>query len=179
MSKRLIALLATFAALLIAALPVGGQAQRAEAAPADPVVAAAPATFSHPGVLVSRPQLDFVRGRVQAGAQPWTNAFNQMMGSRYADQARTPRPRAIVECGSYSNPNNGCTDEREDAAGQDAPADQPVADQPETAQSSTGQYGSMNPYGTAAPQPAGAEDPAGAGPASGAEAESTEGAMRR
>jgi hypothetical protein len=26
-----------------------------------------------------------------------------------------PRPRATVECGSYSNPNNGCTEEREDA----------------------------------------------------------------
>ena len=26
-----------------------------------------------------------------------------------------PKPRSIVECGSYSNPNNGCTDEREDA----------------------------------------------------------------
>ena len=28
---------------------------------------------------------------------------------------RTPQPRATVECGSYSNPNYGCTDEREDA----------------------------------------------------------------
>ncbi|MFC3505578.1 lectin [Micromonospora krabiensis] len=73
------------------------------------------AGFTHPGVLVSRGQLDFVRGRVQAGAQPWTSAYNQMMGSRYASLSRTPAPRAVVECGSYSNPNNGCTDEREDA----------------------------------------------------------------
>ncbi|MEK8105016.1 alginate lyase family protein [Micromonospora sp. M12] len=29
--------------------------------------------------------------------------------------SRTPAPRSVVECGSYSNPNNGCTDEREDA----------------------------------------------------------------
>ncbi|SIM79648.1 ricin-type beta-trefoil lectin domain protein [Micromonospora cremea] len=71
--------------------------------------------FTHPGVLVSRGQLDFVRGRVQAGAQPWASAYNQMMGSRYASLSRTPAPRAVVECGSYSNPNNGCTDEREDA----------------------------------------------------------------
>ncbi|MER7889998.1 ricin-type beta-trefoil lectin domain protein [Micromonospora sp. NPDC094482] len=71
--------------------------------------------FTHPGVLVSRGQLDFVRGRVQAGAQPWTAAYNQMMGSRYASLSRTPAPRAVVECGSYSNPNYGCTDEREDA----------------------------------------------------------------
>ena len=73
------------------------------------------ATFTHPGVLVSRGQLDFVRRRVQAGAQPWAAAYDQMMSSRYASLSRTPKPRAVVECGSYSNPNNGCTDEREDA----------------------------------------------------------------
>ncbi|AQU66463.1 alginate lyase family protein [Streptomyces niveus] len=76
---------------------------------------AAPANFTHPGVGVSRPQLDFVRGKVQAGAQPWKAAYDQMMGSKYASLSRVPKPRAVVECGSYSNPNNGCTDEREDA----------------------------------------------------------------
>ncbi|WP_326657876.1 alginate lyase family protein [Streptomyces sp. NBC_00385] len=77
--------------------------------------AAAPAAFTHPGVLVSRPQLDFVRAKVQAGAQPWKSAYDQMMGSKYASLSRTAKPRAVVECGSYSNPNYGCTDEREDA----------------------------------------------------------------
>jgi hypothetical protein len=76
---------------------------------------AAPATFVHPGVTVSRAQLDFTRGRVDAGAQPWKGAFDRMLASKYADLNRVPKPRAIVECGSYSNPNNGCTDEREDA----------------------------------------------------------------
>ncbi|MFI6898500.1 alginate lyase family protein [Streptomyces sp. NPDC050256] len=79
------------------------------------VRAAAPAAFTHPGVLVSRPQLDFVRAKVQAGAQPWKSAYDQMMGSKYASLSRTAEPRAVVECGSYSNPNYGCTDEREDA----------------------------------------------------------------
>ncbi|MFG1603333.1 alginate lyase family protein [Actinoplanes sp. NPDC049265] len=82
-----------------------------EAAPAG----AAPATFAHPGVLVSRPQLDFVKARIQAGQQPWLSAYNQMMGSRYASLSRVPAPRATVECGPTSNPNYGCTDEREDA----------------------------------------------------------------
>jgi len=77
--------------------------------------AAAPATFAHPGVLVSRAQLDFVRDRVNAGAQPWKTAYDQMLASGYASLSRTPKPRAIVECGSYSNPNYGCTDERQDA----------------------------------------------------------------
>jgi hypothetical protein len=76
---------------------------------------AAPTAFVHPGVTVSRAQLDFARGKVNAGVQPWKGAFDQMMASKYADLNRTPKPRATVECGSYSNPNNGCTDEREDA----------------------------------------------------------------
>lgn len=103
LTKGVIALVVALVAALLTALPGGGRAE------------AAPAAFSHPGVLVSRAQLDFVRGKVQAGAQPWKGAYDQMMASRYASQSRTPKPRAIVECGSYSNPNNGCTDEREDA----------------------------------------------------------------
>ncbi|MBE8522000.1 alginate lyase family protein [Amycolatopsis sp. H6(2020)] len=76
---------------------------------------AAPAAFTHPGVLVSRPQLDFVKAKVNAGAQPWKAAYGQALASAYASLSRTPKPRAVVECGSYSNPNYGCTDEREDA----------------------------------------------------------------
>ncbi|WP_128430911.1 alginate lyase family protein [Streptomyces cyaneus] len=79
--------------------------------PAD----AAPSTFAHPGVTVTQGQLDFTRSKVNAGAQPWKGAFDRMMASKYADLNRTPKPRAVVECGSYSNPNYGCTDEREDA----------------------------------------------------------------
>ncbi|WP_432032985.1 alginate lyase family protein [Streptomyces antibioticus] len=96
-------LLAAVTALLagVLALPAGAEA--------------APATFAHPGVTVSKGQLDFTRSRVNAGAQPWKGAFDQMLASKYADLNRTPKPRAVVECGSYSNPNNGCTDEREDA----------------------------------------------------------------
>ncbi|MFC9256021.1 alginate lyase family protein [Amycolatopsis thailandensis] len=75
----------------------------------------APATFTHPGVLVSRPQLDFVRTKVQAGAQPWKQAYDAMMSSPYASLSRSPKPRAVVECGPYSKPNLGCTDERQDA----------------------------------------------------------------
>jgi hypothetical protein len=84
-------------------------------AAAGPEAAAAPAEFTHPGVLVSKPQLDFVRGKVQAGAQPWKAAYDQMLGSKYGSLSRTPKPRVVVECGSYSNPDHGCSDEREDA----------------------------------------------------------------
>ncbi|MFG1816282.1 alginate lyase family protein [Kribbella sp. NPDC049174] len=99
-----------------AALVAGALSSPAVAAPkAAVMVPQAPAVFTHPGVGVSRAQLDFVRAKVQAGAQPWTNAFNQAKNSKYGSLTRTPTPRAVVECGSYSNPNYGCTDEREDA----------------------------------------------------------------
>jgi hypothetical protein len=92
-----------------AALVAGVLAWPAGAAPSAPVA------FAHPGVTVSQGQLDFARSKVNAGAQPWKGAFDQMMASKYADLNRTPKPRAVVECGSYSNPDHGCTDEREDA----------------------------------------------------------------
>ncbi|MGY5056641.1 alginate lyase family protein [Streptomyces sp. 900105755] len=82
---------------------------------AAPAAHSAPSTFVHPGVTVSKAQLDFARTEVLAGAQPWKAAYDQMMASKYADLNRTPTPWATVECGSYSNPNYGCTDEREDA----------------------------------------------------------------
>jgi hypothetical protein len=80
-----------------------------------PTLAASPTTFTHPGVLVSQPQLEFVRTQVNAGAEPWLDAYNQMIHSSYASASRAPHARATVECGSFSMPNNGCTDEREDA----------------------------------------------------------------
>ncbi|MET9495101.1 alginate lyase family protein [Streptomyces sp. NPDC006552] len=102
----LLATLATAVAALVAGVVTGPAADRAEAAPT---------AFAHPGVTVSRAQLDFAKAKVDAGAQPWKSAFDQMIAGKYADLNRTPKPRATVECGSYSNPNYGCTDEREDA----------------------------------------------------------------
>jgi alginate lyase len=76
---------------------------------------AAPAVFAHPGVLNSQSSLDFMRAKVNAGAQPWKAAFDSMMASPYASLSRAPHARPVVECGSVSNPNFGCTDERQDA----------------------------------------------------------------
>ncbi|MFD8816760.1 alginate lyase family protein [Streptomyces sp. NPDC059627] len=99
---RRIPLLAAVGALLLGAFTA-------------PAAHSAPSTFVHPGVTVSKAQLDFARTEVLAGAQPWKAAYDQMMASKYADLNRTPAPRATVECGPYSDPNYGCTDEREDA----------------------------------------------------------------
>ncbi|MBG0828990.1 alginate lyase family protein [Planomonospora sp. ID67723] len=92
----------------------GGGTPAAHVAPA-PAGVAAPSAFTHPGVLVGRGQLDFVRAKVRAGAQPWKKAYDTMLASPYASLSRTPKARAVVECGAYSNPNHGCVDERVDA----------------------------------------------------------------
>lgn len=112
--SRIVLAITAVTALLAAA---GVQQASAAVAPTSLtwVAAAAPTTFAHPGVLVSRAQLDFVRAKVNASAQPWKQAYDQMRASPLASLTRAPKPRAVVECGSYSNPNYGCTDERQDA----------------------------------------------------------------
>ncbi|GDY55159.1 hypothetical protein SVIO_057820 [Streptomyces violaceusniger] len=121
-TRALYLALATALAALFAGILSGpataGQPQRSTASEA--ATEAAPkvtskAAFTHPGVLVSRAQLDFVRSKVNAGAQPWKGAYDAMLASPYASLSRTPKPRAVVECGPYSDPNIGCTDERQDA----------------------------------------------------------------
>ncbi|MFD0277632.1 alginate lyase family protein [Kitasatospora sp. NPDC127111] len=73
------------------------------------------APFRHPGVLVGEQQLAFVKAKVDAGAEPWKSAFADLGASRYAALSWQPKPRATVECGSSSNPNHGCSDERDDS----------------------------------------------------------------
>jgi hypothetical protein len=115
MRKKPVVLAAACALLAVGALSNQAVAASSSGPPQYVVHANAPAAFTHPGVGVSRAQLDFVRSKVQAGAEPWTTAFNQVKNSSYASLSRTPTPRAVVECGPYSNPNYGCTNEREDA----------------------------------------------------------------
>ena len=73
------------------------------------------AAFRHPGILLNRAQLDLIRQRVAAGAEPQKTAFATMLASPLADLNYTPSPRATVECGPRSNPDLGCKDERRDA----------------------------------------------------------------
>ncbi len=111
MSARRTTLIAALTAALL--VPVGAAVARQQEQQAKPK-AAAPKAFNHPGVLVSRAQLDVVKAKVKAGAQPWKKAHDTMRASRFASLGYTAKPRATVECGSRSNPNHGCSDERED-----------------------------------------------------------------
>jgi hypothetical protein len=81
---------------------------------AAPNPKAPPKVFTHPGVLVSRKQLDLVKAKVATNAQPWKTAYETMRKSRFASLSYQAKPRETVECGSRSNPNHGCSDERDD-----------------------------------------------------------------
>ena len=76
----------------------------------------APATFTHPGVLLDKAQLDFIKSKVQSGVQPWTDAYNDILSFSLGSTTRTPSPVATVACGPSSmNPDVGCKEERQDA----------------------------------------------------------------
>jgi hypothetical protein len=92
--------------------PFAGQEPSAGDAPAG---LAPTAGFVHPGILLNAKQLDLVRSKVQQGAQPWKTAYDRARASEYGALGWQPKPRASVNCGSRSNPNEGCSDERRDA----------------------------------------------------------------
>ncbi|TWP53540.1 hypothetical protein FKR81_06205 [Lentzea tibetensis] len=80
-----------------------------------PVAHAEPRGFAHPGVFVSKPQLNLVKRKLALHAEPWASAFAAMKASSFASLAYVAKPRPVVECGPYSTPNLGCTEERDDA----------------------------------------------------------------
>ncbi len=89
----------------------------ADARPADTGVAidGSPTGFLHPGILVDQAMLDFVKAKIAAGAEPWASAVAAAKTSTYGSLTYTPHPLADVSCGSDSNPDIGCTDEKNDA----------------------------------------------------------------
>ena len=105
------------AAGLAVAIAVAGTTYAVAAVSTQKAPAVAAARHVHPPRCAGQPGPARLRPRQGAGRRP------AVEGRLRPDDgpARTPRCRArpspapIVECGSYSNPNNGCTDEREDA----------------------------------------------------------------
>jgi hypothetical protein len=91
-------------------------AARLQAPSQASVLSVAPTLFQHPGLLDTKVHLDYVKQQVSKRAEPWQSAFNEAKNSQYASLSWMPKPRATVACGSGSNPNLGCTDERSDAA---------------------------------------------------------------
>lgn len=68
-------------------------------------------------MLVTAPMLEIVRAAVQAGSEPWASAFafSQSSSTRNVSSLDyLPTPHEDVVCGSYSNPDIGCSDEKRD-----------------------------------------------------------------
>ncbi|PWJ56037.1 Alginate lyase [Quadrisphaera granulorum] len=91
---------------------VGSSSAGPSLSPTDGSTAAG---FAHPGIVMSAEQLVFVRSQIAAGREPWTSALARARGSWYARSSWTPRPVALVQCGSRNNPDIGCTAETDDA----------------------------------------------------------------
>jgi len=76
-------------------------------------------TFQHPGVLLNRAQLDFLKSRVAAKAEPFYQEFLWAKASPFGAldyHVQGPPATGIIDCGPYSRPDNGCKAEDADAA---------------------------------------------------------------
>ena len=83
---------------LTAALALGATAT---ATPAD----AAPATFTHPGMLHNWGDINRAKVRVAAGDDPWLSGWNRLTANSHSQSTWTARPQSIVYRGSGTPEN--------------------------------------------------------------------------
>ena len=75
--------------------------------------------MKHPGVLVSRQQLNFIRQQVKEKKQPIYGEFQKAVASPYAAldyKLLGPPDTGVIDCGPYSRPDHGCHAEDTDAS---------------------------------------------------------------
>ena len=102
--------------LLTTGVPIVWAESPTETKPkAVPGVTKSAAGFYHPGVLVNRPQLDFIKAKVAAGVEPWKSAYEAAKASDLGTLTYIPHPWKACECGPYSRPDIGCKDEQRDS----------------------------------------------------------------
>lgn len=114
MSWRIAALRSVAVAGALSACAASPSAPRDVPAVTSPARVERSAAFVHPGILVNRAMLDFVKAKIAAQQQPWLAAFQQAQSSKYGRLDYVPHPREVVDCGSYSNPDHGCSEEKDD-----------------------------------------------------------------
>ncbi|MBN2802283.1 MAG: alginate lyase family protein [Deltaproteobacteria bacterium] len=69
-----------------------------------------PATaLKHPGVLNSSVELALIKTNIEKNKEPWKSAFDKLQNSDYSKTTYTQKAYDWVECGSYNNPNIGCS----------------------------------------------------------------------
>jgi hypothetical protein len=79
---------------------------------------AAAQTWVHPGIAVSRAQLDATRAAYRAGNPVIVDQVNKAVNSTYGSLTYTvqgPWPGGVNQCGSNSTPNNGCLEADNDS----------------------------------------------------------------
>lgn len=77
---------------LTAALCVGTSAAAVTGGTAD----AAPATFTHPGLLHAYGELNRAKVRVAAGDDPWLSGWNRLTANSHSAGTWTPNPKATI-----------------------------------------------------------------------------------
>ncbi|MFI2207332.1 alginate lyase family protein [Streptomyces sp. NPDC020192] len=68
---------------------------------------AAPATFTHPGMLHNAGDINRAKVRVAAGTDPWLSGWNRLTANSHAQSTWTPNPQSIVYRGSGYPENYG------------------------------------------------------------------------
>jgi hypothetical protein len=60
--------------------------------------------FIHPGITNSKAELDFIKSKVNAGAEPWTSGYNKMMTSKVSSLSYVARPCTSIGFDSCNGP---------------------------------------------------------------------------
>jgi hypothetical protein len=84
-----------------------------------PLTYSAPTAFKHPGVLVSKTQLDFIKSQVSSQKDPIYTAYKKAIASPYGSKTYKIQgvpSGGIIDCGSYSHPDIGCSASDSDGA---------------------------------------------------------------
>jgi hypothetical protein len=77
-----------------------------------------PPGFKHPGILVTRARLDYVKERIAANDTVFVNAFNAMNLSEWASKTYAIKGTLTggkISCDGTSSNNVGCTEEQHDS----------------------------------------------------------------
>jgi hypothetical protein len=73
--------------------------------------------FVHPGVLINKAQIDFVKQKVSAGLQPWKGVLDKIKANSRGKVTYTAAPVVEIRCGQEKPiPTDvGCSRSRQDA----------------------------------------------------------------
>ena len=63
--------------------------------------------FAHPGILNTQADLDFARGKIKSGEEPWAAGFKKMQGDRFCSLKYQAKPIPDVMQGPYGKPDQG------------------------------------------------------------------------